>query len=76
MPNLETRITDLEQRAGIGAGRRLDRIRLVGINSDGTEGDSVVIWESPLMKNGNLDFSAVPTDALRKLARHRIEDAD
>jgi hypothetical protein len=76
MATLETRISDLEKKAGIGAGGRLDRIRLVGINSDGTEGDSVVIWESPLMKNGNLDLSAVPDDDLRKLARHRIEDAD
>jgi len=75
MPNLETRITDLEHRAGIGAGRRLDRIRLVAVNSDGTEGDSVVIWESPPMKNGNLDLSAVPADELRALARIRIEDA-
>ena len=76
MGTLEPRIAALEHRAGIGAGRRLDRIRLVAVNSDGTEGDSVVIWESPLMKNGNLDLSAVPTDVLRKLARHRIEDAD
>ena len=76
MGTLEPRIAALEHRAGIGAGRRLDRIRLVGINSDGTEGDSVVIWESPLMKDGNLDLSAVPDDELRKLARIRIEDAD
>lgn len=76
MPNLETRITDLEQRAGIGAGRRLERIRIVAVLPDGTEGDSVVIWESPHMTKANMDFSAVPDDALRKLARHRIEDAD
>ena len=76
MGTLEARITDLEQRAGVGAGARLDRIRLVAVNSDGTEGESVVIWVSPNMKNQHIDFSAVPDDALRKLARHRIEDAD
>lgn len=75
MPSLEPRIAALEQRSGIGAGARLERIRLVGVNSDGTEGNSVVIWESPPMKNGNLDLSAVPADELRALARIRIEDA-
>ena len=76
MGTLEPRIAALEHRAGIGAGRRLDRIRLVGINSDGTEGDSVVIKIPPTMKSGHMDFSKVPTDELRKLARIRIEGAD
>ena len=74
MPNLETRITDLEQRAGIGAGRRLEKIRIVGVLPDGSLTEGAVIWESPLMKNGNLDLSAGPTDELRKLARIRIDD--
>lgn len=76
MATLETRISDLEKKAGAGAGGRLERIRLVGINPDGTEGEGVIIWESPVMKSGHIDFSAVPTDELRKLARIRIEDAD
>ena len=76
MPNLETRITDLEQRAGIGAGRRLEKIRIVGVLPDGSLTEGAVIWESPHMTKANMDFSAVPDDELRKLARHRIEDAD
>ena len=74
MPNLEPRIAALEKRAG--AGGRLERIRLVGINPDGTEGESVVINIPPTMKSGHIDFSKVPTDELRKLARIRIEGAD
>lgn len=74
MATLEPRISALEKRAG--AGGRLERIRLVGINPDGTEGESVVIKIPPTMKSGHMDFSKVPTDELRKLARIRIEGAD
>lgn len=74
MATLEPRIAALEKRAG--AGGRLERIRLVGINPDGTEGESVVIKIPPTTKGGHMDFSNVPTDELRKLARIRIEDAD
>lgn len=74
MATLEPRIAALEKRAG--AGGRLERIRLVGINPDGTEGESVVIKIPPTMKSGHMDFSKVPTDELRKLARIRIEGAD
>ena len=73
MPNLEPRISALEKRAG--AGGRLERIRLVGINPDGTEGESAVIKVTTIVR-GHMDFSKVPTDELRKLARIRIEDAD
>ena len=74
MPNLETRITDLEHRAGIGAGRRLEKIRIVGVLPDGSEGESVVIKIPPVMKNGNMDFSDFSDEEVRRLARVRIVD--
>lgn len=74
MATLETRISDMEKKAGIGSGGRLERIRLVGINPDGTEGESVAIKIPPIMKNGRVDFSKVPDDELRQIARLRIVD--
>lgn len=73
MATLEPRIAALEQRAGFGAGARLEQIRIVGVNPDGSEGESVVIWESPLMKNGHMDFSGFSDEEVRALARVRIE---
>jgi hypothetical protein len=75
MATLETRISDMEKKAGAGAGGRLDRIRLVGINPDGTEGESVFIKVPPVMKNGNMDFSGFTDAEVRRLARIRILDA-
>lgn len=74
MATLEPRIAALEKRSG--AGGRIERIRLVGINPDGTEGESAVIKVPRIMKNGDVDFSGFTDDEVRRLARIRIEDAD
>lgn len=63
MATLETRISDMEKKAGMGAGApRLERIRLVGVNRDGSEGQSVVIKIPPTKKGGHMDFSNAPPD--------------
>lgn len=76
MATLETRISDLEKKAGAGAGGRLERIRLVGINPDGTEGVSAVMKVPHIMKNGDVDFSGFSDDEVRRLAQIRILDAN
>jgi hypothetical protein len=76
MATLETRISDMEKKAGIGSGVRPDRIRLVGIERDGTEGERVAIKVPPILKNGKMDFSGFTDAEVRAVARIRIEDAD
>lgn len=74
MATLEPRIAALEKRAG--GGGRLERIRIVGVLPDGTEGQSAVIKVPRIMKNGDVDFSGFTDDEVRRLARIRIEGAD
>ncbi len=75
MQSLEKRVADLEKVTHTGAAARIERIRLVGVNPDGSRTEGAVI-NVPPVKNGRADFSKVPDDELRKLARIRIEDAD
>jgi predicted RNA-binding protein with TRAM domain len=74
---LISRLEKLEARHGVsGVARRIEGYRIVGINPDGTEGQSVAIKIQPIMKNGRVDFSKVPDDELRQIARLRIVEAD
>ena len=74
MATLEPRIAALERRAGVGAGARLEQIRIVGVNPDGSLTEGSVIKIPPVMKNGNMDFSDFSDDEVRRLARVRIVD--
>ena len=75
---LINRLEKLEARHGrtLAGGRRIDSYRIVGIRPDGSEGESAVIKIQTVMKNGNMDFSKVPDDELRQIARLRIVEAD
>ena len=70
------RLEKLEARHGrtLAGGRRIDQYRIVGVNPDGSEGESVVIKIPPVMKNGNMDFSGFSDEEVRRLARVRIVD--
>lgn len=74
---LISRLEKLEARHGRTRGRlRIEQIRLVGVNPDGSFTEGAVIKVPPIMKNGNMDFSKVPDDELRQIARLRIVEAD
>lgn len=71
---LINRLEKLEARHGRTRGRlRIEQIRLVGINPDGTEGESAVIKVPPIVR-GHMDFSGFSDDEVRRLAKLRIVD--
>ena len=73
MQSLEKRVADLEKVTHTGAAARIERIRLVGVNPDGSRTEGAVINVPPI-KNGRADFSGFTDDEVRRLARVRIVD--
>ncbi len=72
---LINRLEKLEARHWRTRGRlRIEQIRLVGVNPDGSFTDGAVIKVPPIMKNGRVDFSKAPDDELRQIARLRVVD--
>ena len=62
---LQTRIAALESRAGA----RLERIRLVGMNPDGREGEGAILKIPPVGPDGKFDVSGLTRSELHALAR-------
>ena len=72
---LLNRLEKLEARHGRTRGRlRIEQIRLVGVNPDGSFTEGAVIKIPKVMPNGSMDFSGFSDDEVRRLAKLRIVD--